>query len=158
MSYRVYVITANTARYNGTEEDLSGRAVVQMLEQAGYTVAGHEILPDKRKVLAEKMQYVCDEHVADILVTTGGTGFSAEDCTPEATTDVIRRPAPGIPEAMRAHALKISPVGMLSRATAGIREKTLIVNLPGSPKIAQECLAYILPFLKYALQILNEND
>lgn len=158
MSYRVFIITANDARYNGTEEDLSGRAVLQMLEQAGYDIAGHQILPDDRQVLADRMRSICDAHEADILVTTGGTGFSGRDCTPEATTDVIDRPVPGIPEAMRAHALKISPVGMLSRAVAGIRNKTLIVNLPGSPKIAQECLAYILPFLKYGLQILNDKE
>ena len=145
MSYRVYVITANTARYNGEEPDLSGRAVVKTLEQAGYTVAGHQVLPDERKILVECMKTICDQRVADILVTTGGTGFSPEDCTPEATMDILERPALGIPEAMRAHMLKASPLGVLTRATAGIRKKTLIVNLPGTPDIAQQCLAYILP-------------
>ena len=156
MKNRVYIITANDARYNKVEEDRSGKAVLALLEQAGYTIAGHEILPDERDMLADRMRVICEGRLADLLVTTGGTGFSARDCTPEATNDVIKRPAPGIPEAMRAHALKSSPIGVLSRATAGICEKTLIVNLPGSPEIAQDCLAYILPFLKYGLQILNE--
>ncbi len=157
MSYRVYVITANTARYNGEEPDLSGRAVVKTLEQAGYTVAGHQVLPDERKILVECMKTICDQRVADILVTTGGTGFSPEDCTPEATMDILERPALGIPEAMRAHMLKASPLGVLTRATAGIRKKTLIVNLPGTPDIAQQCLAYILPFLKLGVQTMNEG-
>lgn len=158
MAYRVYVITANTARYNGTEKDLSGTAVVKTLEQAGYTIAGHQILPDERKVLAESMKALCDKHTADLIVTTGGTGFNPEDCAPEATLDIVERVAPGIPEAMRAHAMKSSPLGVLTRAAAGIRKKTLIINLPGTPSVAQQLLTYILPFLKLALQVINETN
>ena len=158
MAYRVYVITANTARYSGKEEDLSGPALVSTLEQAGYTVAGHQVLPDERQVLADSMKAICDKHAADIIVTTGGTGFNPEDCAPEATLDVVERLTPGIPEAMRAHAMKRSALGVLTRAAAGIRKKTLIINLPGSPAVAQEMLTYILPFLKLALQVMNEAN
>lgn len=158
MAYRIYVITANTARYNGTEKDLSGPALVKMLEQAGYTIVGQEILPDERRVLADSMKALCDKGVADIIVTTGGTGFNPEDCAPEATLDVVERLTPGIPEVMRAQALKASPVGVLTRAVAGIRKKTLIVNLPGTPEVAQQMLTYILPFLRLGLQVINEAN
>ncbi len=158
MAYRVYVITANTARYSGEEEDLSGVAVVKTLEQAGYTIAGHQILPGEREVLVESMKAICDKHAADIIVTTGGTGFNPDDCAPEATLDIVERLAPGIPEAMRAHALKTSPVGVLTRAVAGIRKKTLIINIPGTPSVAQQMLTYILPFLKLAIQVINETN
>ena len=158
MAYRIYVITANTARYNGTEKDLSGPAVVKTLEQAGYTIAGHQILPDERKVLADSMKAICDTHAADIIVTTGGTGFNPEDCAPEATMDIVERLTPGIPEAMRAHAMQSSPLGVLTRAVAGIRKKTLIINLPGTPEVAQQMLTYILPFLRLGLQVMNEAN
>lgn len=158
MAYRIYVITANTARYNGTEKDLSGPAVVKTLEQAGYTIAGHQILPDERRVLADSMKTICDQHAADIIVTTGGTGFSPDDCAPEATMDILERLTPGIPEVMRAHAMQTSPLGVLTRAVAGIRKKTLIVNLPGTPGVAQQMLTYILPFLRLGLQVMNEAN
>ena len=158
MAYRIYVITANTARYNGTEKDLSGPAVVKTLEQAGYTIAGHQILPDERVVLAGSMKAICDTNAADIIITTGGTGFNPEDCAPEATLDIVERLAPDIPEAMRAHALKSSPLGVLTRAVAGIRKKTLIVNVPGTPEVAQQMLTYILPFLRLGLQVMNEAN
>lgn len=158
MAYRVYVITANNARYRGAEEDLSGVVVANLLEQAGYTIAGRQILPDERPVLADSMKAICDKYAADLIITTGGTGFNPEDCAPEATLDVVERLAPGIPEAMRAQALKASPVGVLTRAVAGIRKKTLIVNVPGTPSVAQQMLTYILPFLKLAIQVIHETN
>lgn len=158
MAYRIYVITANTARYNGTEKDLSGPAVVKTLEQAGYTIAGQQILPDERKVLADSMKAICDKNAADIIVTTGGTGFNPDDCAPEATMDILERLTPGIPELMRAHAMQTSPLGVLTRAVAGIRKKTLIINLPGTPEVAQQMLTYILPFLRLGLQVMNEAN
>ena len=155
MAYRIYVITANTARYNGTEKDLSGPALVKTLEQAGYTIAGQQILPDERKVLADSMKAICDKNAADIIITTGGTGFNPEDCAPEATLDILERLTPGIPEAMRAHAMQTSPLGVLTRAVAGIRRKTLIVNLPGSPKACMESMDAFLDTIPHGLELLR---
>lgn len=155
MSYRAYIITASDSGYAGQREDLSAPAARDLLEKAGYDVVGYGMLPDDRAMLADKMREICDGDLADLLVTTGGTGFSPRDCTPEATADVIERATPGIPEAMRYFSLQITPRAMLSRAGAGIRKGTLIVNLPGSPKAVKECLEYILPSLGHGLEILR---
>ena len=100
------------------------------------------------------MRKIADEHHADLIITTGGTGFSKRDCTPEATMDITERAVPGIPEAIRAYSMQITKRAMLSRGTAGIRKETLIINLPGSPKAVRESLEYILPELKHGLEIL----
>ena len=155
MALRAYIITASDSGYAGEREDLSGPAAEELLRQAGYDIAGYALLPDDRAMLAETMRKVCDDDRADLLVTTGGTGFSPRDCTPEATADVIERATPGIPEAMRYYSLQITARAMLSRASAGIRRGTLIVNLPGSPKAVRECLEYILPALGNGLEILK---
>ena len=155
MALRAYIITASDSGYSGEREDLSGPAAEELLRQAGYDIAGYALLPDDRAMLAETMRKVCDDDRADLLVTTGGTGFSPRDCTPEATADVIERATPGIPEAMRYYSLQITARAMLSRASAGIRRGTLIVNLPGSPKAVRECLEYILPALGHGLEILK---
>ena len=155
MALRAYIITASDSGYAGEREDLSGPAAEELLRQAGYDIAGYALLPDDRAMLAETMRKVCDDDRADLLVTTGGTGFSPRDCTPEATADVIERATPGIPEAMRYYSLQIPARAMLSRASAGIRRGTLIVNLPGSPKAVRECLEYILPALGHGLEILK---
>ena len=155
MALRAYIITASDSGYAGEREDLSGPAAEELLRQAGYDIAGYALLPDDRAMLAETMRKVCDDDRADLLVTTGGTGFSPRDCPPEATADVIERATPGIPEAMRYYSLQITARAMLSRASAGIRRGTLIVNLPGSPKAVRECLEYILPALGHGLEILK---
>ncbi len=155
MAYRAYIITASDSGYAGEREDASGPAARAILEEAGYADAGYAMLPDDRAMLAEKLREVCDNDLADLVVTTGGTGFSPRDCTPEATADVVERATPGIPEAMRYYSLQITPRAMLSRAGAGIRKGALIVNLPGSPKAVKECLAYILPSLDHGLAILK---
>ena len=152
---RAAVVTASDTGYAGQREDLSTPAAVELLEQAGYLITHTVVLPDDRRRLAGELQRLCDESWADLVVTTGGTGFSPRDCTPEATADVVERPAPGIAEAMRYNSLQITPRAMLSRASAGIRKSTLIVNLPGSPKAVRECLSYILPSLGHGLEILK---
>ncbi len=155
MAFRAYIITASDAGSRGEREDLSAPAAEKLLREAGYEIAGYALLPDEREMLASKMREVADGDLAELLVTTGGTGFSPRDCTPDATADVTKRAVPGIPEAMRLYSLQLTPRAMLSRAAAGIRKGTLIVNLPGSPKAGAECLESILPALEHGLEILR---
>lgn len=152
---RAAIITSSDSGYAGERQDLSGPVIREILEANGYEVVHTILLPDDRKMLAEEMARIADEHVAELLVTTGGTGFSPRDCMPEATGDVTERSVPGIPEAMRAYSMTITPRAMLSRAAAGIRKGTLIVNLPGSPKAVRESLEYIIPALQHGLEILT---
>lgn len=152
---RVAIITLSDSGYAGRREDRSGSAVRALVEAAGYQVVHTALLPDGIEPLAGELCRLCDGDAADLILTTGGTGFSPTDLTPEATAQAVDRPAPGIAEAMRYHSLQITPRAMLSRATAGIRKKTLIVNLPGSPKAVRECLEFILPSLEHGLQILK---
>lgn len=114
-----------------------------------------EILPDDRIMLGEKMKEISDNDLAELILTTGGTGFSQRDVMPEATEDIIERRVPGIPEAMRAYSMTITKRAMLSRAAAGIRKKTLIINLPGSPKAVRESLEYIIGALDHGIEILT---
>lgn len=152
---RAAIITSSDSGYAGEREDLSGPVIRELLEENGYEVVHSILLPDDRKMLAKEMARIADEGVAELLLTTGGTGFSPRDCMPEATTDIVERPAPGIPEAIRAYSMTITPRAMLSRAAAGIRKSTLIINLPGSPKAVRESLEYILPALGHGLEILT---
>ena len=151
---RAVVITSSDSGFRGEREDLSGPAVREMLEEAGYEVTETLLLPDEEERLRTVMAAICDEGRADLILTTGGTGFSPRDVVPEATTAICERMAPGIPEAMRAASMAITPRAMLSRAAAGIRKQTLIINLPGSPKAAKECLEVVLPALEHGLMIL----
>lgn len=145
---RVAVITSSDKGYKGEREDLSGPAVKEIVEAAGYVVVSMDVLPDDRGMLGARMAEIADQGLAELILTTGGTGFSKRDVTPEATEDVIERRVPGIPEAMRAFSL-------LSRATAGIRKRTLIINLPGSPKAVRESLEVIIEALGHGIEILT---
>ena len=152
---RAAIITASDSGYRGEREDLSGPAIKEILEREGYEVISMDILPDDQVMLAGKLQEIADSEKAELILTTGGTGFSERDVTPEATEEVIERKVAGIPEAIRAYSMTITKRAMLSRATAGIRGKTLIVNLPGSPKAVRESLEYIIDALAHGLEILS---
>lgn len=152
---RAAIITSSDSGYRGEREDLSGPAIREILEREGYQVVSMEILPDDRIMLGEKMKEISDNDLAELIITTGGTGFSQRDVMPEATEDIIERRVPGISEAMRAYSMTITKRAMLSRATAGIRKKTLIINLPGSPKAVRESLEYIIGALDHGIEILT---
>ncbi|MBQ2753106.1 MAG: MogA/MoaB family molybdenum cofactor biosynthesis protein [Firmicutes bacterium] len=152
---RVAVITASDSGYKGERAtDISGDVICDMCKEAGMEIAHRVMLPDDRKMLADEMARICDEGIADLVLTTGGTGFSPRDWTPEATTDIAERMVNGIPAAMVYNSLKITPRAMLTRAVSAIRKKTLIVNLPGSPKAVKENLEFILPSLGHGLEML----
>ena len=154
MSFTAMVITISDRCAQGQREDASGPLLVQLLQRAGYTVTGTAIVPDEYDVIWHALRQAALANTA-LILTTGGTGFSPRDITPEATAAVCQRMAPGIGEAMRAASLRITPRGMLSRATAGLLDRSLIVNLPGSPKAAQENLEAVLPSLAHGLEMLR---
>ncbi|MDR2443221.1 MAG: MogA/MoaB family molybdenum cofactor biosynthesis protein [Deltaproteobacteria bacterium] len=156
-TYRAAVITASDKGSEGLREDKSGRIVFEMLVEAGYEVVSRSILPDERDKLSAAMLKLCDSGKIDLIVTTGGTGFSPRDYTPEATLDICHRQAPGLAELMRAEGLKKTPRAMLSRGVAAIRGRTLIINLPGSPKGASENLGAVLPILDHGLEVLTDK-
>lgn len=154
MPKRVAILVSSDSGSRGEREDLSGPEIARIMEAEGYAVVATAVLPDERQLLAAWMAEVADQGQADLILTTGGTGFSPRDCMPEATNDIIERQVPGIPEAMRAYSMQITKRAMLTRASAGIRKGTLIVNLPGSPKAVRECLEYIADTLGHGLEIL----
>ena len=150
---RAAVITLSDKGSRGEREDKSGPLIVQMLTAAGYVVEETMILPDEAKALKAQLIRMADGRQVNLVLTTGGTGFAPRDITPEVTLSVAERNAPGIAEAMRYHSLTITPRGMLSRGVSVLRGKTLIVNLPGSPKAVQENLEDILPSLEHGVRI-----
>lgn len=152
------VITLSDKGSAGEREDKSGPAIVSLITDAGYEVKETMILPDEKTLLKRQLIRLADQRQVDVIFTTGGTGFSERDITPEATTEVCDRMAYGISNAILYYSLSITPRAMLSRAVSGIRKKSLIINLPGSPKAVKEALEYILPSLDHGLGILRGTD
>jgi len=154
---RVGIITISDRSSRGEREDLSGPALVKRISTAGHQVIATAIIPDDFNQIKTILVEWCDSGNFDLILTTGGTGFAPRDVTPEATLAILEKTAPGIAEAMRAQSLKITPHAMLSRQQAGIRKRTLVINLPGSPKGAVENLEVILPVLPHAVELLQES-
>lgn len=156
--YRVGIITVSDRASKGEYEDKSGPMIKELIEAAGMEVVDYIIVPDEKSQIAKKLLHFSDQRQVDLVFTTGGTGFSKRDVTPEATKQVVEREVPGIGEALRSYSLTITPKAMLSRQTAGIRGNTLIINLPGSPKACKENIEYILTPLKHGLGILSGRE
>lgn len=154
----VGVLTISDSGARGTRPDTSGEAICSLMTKLpGAQVSAGTIIPDERILIEATLREWCDEKRLNLVLTTGGTGMAPRDVTPEATRAVIEREAPGIAEAMRAESLRHTPFGMLSRGVAGIRGRTLIINLPGSPKAVKECLECIMPALPHAINLLSEG-
>jgi len=156
-SYRAAIIIVSDKSSKGEREEKCGKIINELLETAGYRTVSYIILPDEQTLLENEMKNICDSNLADLILTSGGTGFSQRDRTPEATIAVAERLVPGIPEAMRIQSITITKRAMLSRSAAAIRKKTLIVNLPGSPKAVRENLEFVITELKHGLDILTGN-
>lgn len=152
--FTVGIITASDKGSKGEREDISGKVIKEYVEKFNYKVVRYVVLPDNQEELESEMKYMADELNINLILTTGGTGFSLRDVTPEATKNVITREANGIAEAIRYYSLQITPRAMLSRAVSGIRAQSLIVNMPGSPKAVKEALEFTLQTVEHGLEIL----
>jgi molybdenum cofactor synthesis domain-containing protein len=155
--YKVAIITSSDKGFAGEREDASGRVIEEIVNAHGFEVADKVILPDEKELLSAKMKDYCRQGI-ELVLTTGGTGFSKRDVTPEATADVVERRADSLTTAMMANSLKYTPKAMLSRGIAGICDETLIVNLPGSPKAVRENLEYAIDAIRHGIQILKGDD
>ncbi len=156
MTIRTGILTLSDRSARGERPDASGLVLAEAAAAQGWQVVRQAILPDELAAVCDTLAEWADSGEMDLILTTGGTGFSPRDVTPEATQAVIDRPAPGLAEAMRAASLRVTPHAMLSRAVAGIRRRTLIINLPGSPSAAAENLAVVIPVLPHAVHLLQE--
>jgi len=157
MNLRFAVLTVSDRSSQGERKDRSGPELVKVITAQGWQVTNTEIVPDEVERITEIFLEWCGAGDVDVILSTGGTGFAPRDITPEATKQVVERSAPGLAEAMRSASLEITPHAMLSRGAAGIRDKTLIINLPGSPKAARENLEVVLPVLPHAVDLLRED-
>ncbi len=151
--YKIGLLIMSDKGAAGEREDRSGEQIKEMLGP-DYLMGYYEVIPDEKDIIIEKMKYACDELGLDLLLTSGGTGFSRRDLTPEASLQVIEKLVPGIPEAMRSYGMQKTSKAMLSRAVAGIRRNTLIINLPGSVKGVRESLEAVMPALSHGLDII----
>ncbi len=149
------VLTISDKGARGQRYDESGKVIKDSLSHAGGQVIKYDVIPDEAEIISHKLAEWADEGGVDVIITTGGTGLSQRDVTPEATLSIIDRVVPGIVEAMRIKTLSKTPMAMLSRAAAGVRGKCLIINLPGSPRAVAECLEVILPAIPHAVEIIK---
>ena len=154
MSYTAAVITVSDKGYIGQREDTSGPNLCRILKENGYELVHTSIVPDDNEMIQAELIKCCDELKINLILTTGGTGFSPRDITPEATMVVVERPTPGIPEAMRAESMRITPKGCLSRSVAGIRNRSLIITLPGSKKASAENILAVIDPVAHGLDML----
>lgn len=152
--YTAAVITVSDKGYRGEREDTSGPNLVRILQERGFDVAYTAMVPDESEMIKAELRKCADELGIALVLTTGGTGFSPRDITPEATLEVVERLTPGIPEAMRAESMKITPKGCLSRSAAGIRKRTLMINLPGSKKASAENILAVIDPVAHGLDML----
>jgi molybdenum cofactor synthesis domain-containing protein len=153
--FTVGILTISDKGSRGERQDKSGEAIREIISSMDVRIVNYDIIPDEKELIIEKLVKWVDEDDLDVLITTGGTGLTPRDVTPEATLAVVDRVVPGFAEAMRAESLKKTPMAMLSRAVAGTRGKCLIINLPGSPRAVRECLEVILPALPHAVETLK---
>ncbi len=149
------IITISDKGAQNLREDKSGPAIQEIMEKNNFITKSYIIIPDEQEEIEKQLIKMCDQLKVDLLLTSGGTGFSKRDVTPEATLNVIEKEAPGIAEAIRYNSLQITPRAMLSRGVSGIRKDTLIINLPGSPKAVRESLEWIIPSIQHGLEILK---
>ncbi len=158
MGFKAVIITVSDRGARGEREDTSGPEIAGMLEKAGMEIVGRRIIPDVQEEIRRTLIEWSDGEKADLILTTGGTGVSPRDVTPDATREVIDREIPGMAEAMRRHSSTVTPHAMISRAMAGIRGRTLIINLPGSPRGARENLSVLLPALAHAVEKIQGDE
>ena len=149
------VLTISDKGSRGERKDLSGPVLKEMMKEIGAEIVYEEIIADEKKAIKKAIIKIADQRKADLILTTGGTGFAERDITPEATLEVIEKEVPGIPEKIRADTISITPQAALSRARAGIRAKTLIINFPGSPKAVRECLESVIDIIPHGVKILK---
>lgn len=152
--YKAGILIMSDKGSRGEREDGSGQQIKTMLAGEGFQFDFYEIIPDEKEIIMERLKHACDDLHLDVIFTSGGTGFSSRDVTPEATLQVLDRLTPGIPEAIRFYGMQHTPKAMLSRAVAGMRGSTLIINLPGSIKGVRESLEAIIPALGHGLDII----
>ena len=155
---RAAAVTVSDRSFRGERPDMSGPVLKRLLEATGADVVEHIVVPDDQAVIAHALIRLADAAACELVVTTGGTGVSPRDVTPEATRSVVEKTLPGMEEAIRQESVKRTPFAMLSRAVVGVRGRTLIINLPGSPKAVRECFAVVQPVLAHAVTLLRDEN